>query len=56
MKRPREIGDHVENDSINAESNMKDMSKVSQDMFGAIGRMFEKGHQRYIAMISAIGE
>ncbi len=55
MKRLKDSEITVESDSINLETNVKELSKVCRDMFRATGAMFEQEHLSFINMFAATG-
>ena len=42
MKRLKDIEENVESDTLNLEKYVKEMAKVSHEIIGACGRLFEQ--------------
>ncbi len=55
MARLQQIGQSVEQDAVNSEKYIKELSKVCWAMFRATGAMFEQEHFRFINMFTAAG-
>jgi hypothetical protein len=54
-RRLKEIGENVEQDTVNSERYIKELSKVCRVMFRVFGAVFEQEHLRFINMFAATG-
>ena len=53
MKRLKEIEENVESDTLNLEKYVKELAKVTHEITGAYGRLFEQENLRMMPVIVA---